>query len=297
MQQSTIGELQYLARIINTPEHIMKSLLGIVVAAFCITALGFAQQKDDPKCKDHPLFTRMPESWIHSCMEKEFNAHSFLVAQGKKTTVEGRYWKLNYYPQATAVSRPSELQILRNFENAIKKQGGTVVYAEKSRETFTLAKGGKEVWIEVWAEFTGKYGFIIVEKQAMEQDIVANAAYFAEGIKTNGHVAVDGINFETGKAVLKPESMAAISEIATLLAKDPGLNVFVVGHTDNTGDLATNMKLSQDRASAVMQSLIGTHGINAARLSSFGAGPYAPVASNDTEEGKTKNRRVELVKR
>jgi outer membrane protein OmpA-like peptidoglycan-associated protein len=60
--------------------------------------------------------------------------------------------------------------------------------------------------------------------------------------------------------------------------------------------LEANMKLSQDRAEAVVQTLVGKHGVAAARLKSFGNGPYAPVASNDSEEGRAKNRRVELVK-
>jgi OOP family OmpA-OmpF porin len=72
--------------------------------------------------------------------------------------------------------------------------------------------------------------------------------------------------------------------------------VYVVGHTDNVGTLDGNMRLSQERAEAVVQALIRTHGIAAARLKSFGIGPYSPVASNDAEAARAKNRRVELVK-
>ena len=210
--------------------------------------------------------------------------------------VEGHMWKLWYYPQAAVKTRPSELQILRNFENAVKKLGGTLVYAEKSKETLKLTNAGKEFWVEVWAEFTGKYGLTIVEKKAMSQDIVANADALLNDLTTTGHSAVYGIYFDTGKTDLKPESQQAIGEIAKLLKKDMALKVYVVGHTDNVGSLDANMKLSQGRADAVLQSLIGTHGIAAARLKSFGNGPYSPVASNDTEEGKARNRRVELVK-
>jgi outer membrane protein OmpA-like peptidoglycan-associated protein len=70
----------------------------------------------------------------------------------------------------------------------------------------------------------------------------------------------------------------------------------VVGHTDNVGGLEANMKLSQSRADAVTQALVRDHGISASRLKAYGDGPYAPVSSNDTEEGRAKNRRVELVK-
>jgi OmpA-OmpF porin, OOP family len=274
----------------------MKNAASMSVAIICLVISVQAQQKDNVNCKDHPLFTRMPDSWIHSCDEKEFNAFAFKVGEGKTEQVEGHYWKLNYYPQATLKVKPSEVQILRNFENAVAKLGGTVVYKQKARETFRLAKEGKEFWIDLWAEFTGKYGFVIVERQAMVQDIVANADAFSNDLRTTGHAAVYGILFDTGKSEIKPESDQAISEVAKLLKGDAGLKVYVVGHTDNVGNLDANMKLSQSRAEAVVQSLVRTHGIAASRLKPFGNGPYAPVATNDTEDGKAKNRRVELVK-
>lgn len=274
----------------------MKRALFILMSFFCFAFTGSAQQKDDPNCKDHPLFTRMPDSWIHSCDQKEFDAYEFITGKGTKTRVEGQTWKLRYYPQAKAKTKPSALQILRNFENAVKKLGGTMLFSDPGRETFRLTREGKEIWVEVWAEFTGKYGLMIVQKEAMAQDIVANADAFANDLKSTGHVAIYGIYFDTGKSTLKPESEQAIGEIAKLLKNDAGLKVYVVGHTDNVGGLEANMKLSQDRAEAVMQSLVRSHGIGAARLKAYGDGPYAPVASNDSEEGRAKNRRVELVK-
>ncbi|MCX6549623.1 MAG: OmpA family protein [Acidobacteria bacterium] len=276
----------------------MRKIACACIAVLLVSGIAAAQplQKDDPACKDHPLFTRMPDSWLRSCSEKTFDAHEFATSATAKTTVEGRLWQLTYYPQAAAKSKPSELQILRNFENAVTKIGGKSMYAAKARETFMITQDGKEIWVDLWAEFTGKYGFFIVEKQAMAQDIVANAAALANDLKTTGHVTVEGIYFDTGKAEIKPESAKAIGEIAKMLAADPALKVYVVGHTDTVGVLEANMKLSQDRAAAVMQALVTTHGMAAARLKSFGAGPYAPVASNDTDTGRAKNRRVELVK-
>lgn len=274
----------------------MKRALCLVAIALSIAVSIHAQQKDDKNCKDHPLFTRMPDSWIHSCDEKEFNVYAFKTGQGKTEQIEGKYWRISYYPQATAKSKPSEIQILRNFENAANSLGGTAIYKDKNRETLRLTKDGKEFWVDVTAEFTGKYGLIIVERAAMKQDILANADVFANDLKNTGHVAVYGIFFDTGKSDLKPESEKAVTEIAKLLKSDAGLKLYVVGHTDNVGSLESNMKLSQNRADAVVQALVRTHGIEASRLKSFGAGPYAPVATNDTEEGKAKNRRVELVK-
>jgi len=274
----------------------MKRTLCILLSILSVTLPILAQQKDDRGCKDHPLFTRMPDYWIHTCAQKEFDAYGFTIGQGKKEQVEGQYWQIRYYPQATATSKASELQILRNFENAATKLGGTVLYKDKSKETLRLNKDGKEVWVEVWAEFTGKYALTIVEKKAMAQDIVANADAFSNDLKTTGHSAVYGIYFDTGKSEIKPESGQAIGEIAKLLKSDASLKVYVVGHTDNVGGLEANMKLSLDRADAVVKALVGNHGIVASRLKAYGDGPYAPVTSNDTEEGRAKNRRVELVK-
>ncbi|MFZ1730843.1 MAG: hypothetical protein WBQ23_04950, partial [Bacteroidota bacterium] len=109
--------------------------------------------------------------------------------------MEGKYWKLSYYPQGTATSKPSELQILRNFENAVKQLGVTVVASEKSRETLRLTTDGKDIWVEVTAECTGKYGLTIIERKAMTQDIVADAASFSKALRATGHIAVDGIYF------------------------------------------------------------------------------------------------------
>ncbi len=278
----------------------MKRIVAVAVGCVCLLLIAgsaSAQQKDDKACKDHPLFTRMPDSWIHSCSEKQFDSFAFPVSAKNNETVEGHFWALNYYPQATATQKPSELQILRNFEAAVAKIGGTSVYKTRARETFKLVKDGQEIWVDLWADFTGKYGFRIVQKQAMEQDIQANAAVFGNDLNATGHAAVYGILFDTGKATIKPESAQAIGEVAKLLKGDAALKVYVVGHTDNTGVLEANMKLSQDRADAVVQALVQTHGIAATRLKAFGAGPYAPVASNDSEDGRAKNRRVELVKR
>jgi outer membrane protein OmpA-like peptidoglycan-associated protein len=188
------------------------------------------------------------------------------------------------------------VQIQRNFENAVKELGGTVVYSTQGRDTLRVARDGKELWVQLDADFTGGYALFMIEKEAMAQDVVANADAFSKGLRATGHVTVEGIYFDTAKSVLKPESEQAVGEIAKLLTNDPALKLFVVGHTDTVGMLEANMKLSQDRAEAVVQTLVGKHGVAAARLKSFGNGPYAPVASNDSEEGRAKNRRVELVK-
>lgn len=273
------------------------SLLFCIIALFLLPLSALAEQKDATGCKDHPLFTKMPGYWIYSCVEKQFDVKTFTVAGGKKEDIEGRTWIYKYYPQANMKPVPSDIQLIRNMENAITKIGGKVLSTtNKTRETLLLSKDGKDLFIEIWAEFTGKYGFTIVERGAMAQDIVASAEVFSNDLKNSGHAAVYGILFDTAKSDIKPESAQAIGEIAKLLKADPSLKIFVVGHTDNVGTLDANMKLSQARAEAVVQALVKTHGVAAARLKSFGNGPYAPVAANDNESGRAKNRRVELVK-
>jgi outer membrane protein OmpA-like peptidoglycan-associated protein len=137
----------------------------------------------------------------------------------------------------------------------------------------------------------------VVDTVPMETKMVTvEAAAMAKDIAATGHVALYGIYFDHDKTDLKPESAPTIAEIAKLLKQDPKLTMYVVGHTDNVGGYEYNMGLSERRAAAVVKELTGKHGIQAARLKAAGAGPIAPVAPNDSDPGRAKNRRVELVK-
>jgi outer membrane protein OmpA-like peptidoglycan-associated protein len=270
-------------------------VVTLVLAVSMMPGAAAAQQQDVRGCKDHPLFTRMQGYWIQNCTEKQYDERMFDVGGGKKETIGGRTWTLRYYPVANQPATASDVQILRNFENAVTKLGGTVLPSPKARRNMKVAKDGKEFWVELWAEFTGKYGFTIIEREEMAQDIEANADVFSNDLKNTGRAAVYGIYFDTGKSAIKPESAQAIEEIAKMLKADGALKIYVVGHTDNVGGLESNMRLSQARAEAVVQALEGTHAIAAVRLKAFGNGPYSPVASNAAETGRAKNRRVELV--
>ena len=126
--------------------------------------------------------------------------------------------------------------------------------------------------------------------------VTIDAAAMATDISTSGHVALYGIHFDTDKADPKPDSQSTLQEIATLLKKDASLKLYIVGHTDNVGLFDYNVDLSQRRAAAVVRELTSKHGIAAARLKPAGVGMLSPVAPNDGEDGRAKNRRVELVK-
>jgi outer membrane protein OmpA-like peptidoglycan-associated protein len=181
----------------------------------------------------------------------------------------------------------------------MKKIGGQLIYEYEDggsqNVVLKLVKDGKETWAYVYAA-GNTYNINIIEKEAMDQDVVADASSMAKSIEETGRVAVYGIYFDTGKSTLKPESQPTLQEIAKLMKANQALKLYVVGHTDNTGALDANMKLSMDRAAAVINALVSQHSVNAASLKACGDGPTAPVATNDTEEGKALNRRVELVK-
>lgn len=115
-------------------------------------------------------------------------------------------------------------------------------------------------------------------------------------LETDGRVAVRDILFDTGKATIRPESVGVLAEIGRMLQEHPDLSLMLEGHTDDTGDFDFNMRLSGERAAAVKAHLVETFGIEAGRLRTMGLGPTRPVDTNDTPEGRQRNRRVELVK-
>jgi len=117
----------------------------------------------------------------------------------------------------------------------------------------------------------------------------------SNALASSGRVALYGIYFDTNKAEIKAESKPALDEIAKLLQKEAKLRLHVVGHTDNVGGYDANLLLSKRRAEAVVSALVKNYGIAATRLTANGVAYLAPVAVNTTEEGRAKNRRVELV--
>jgi outer membrane protein OmpA-like peptidoglycan-associated protein len=136
----------------------------------------------------------------------------------------------------------------------------------------------------------------IVEAKAREQKMVTvNASDMANAIGATGKVALYGIYFDFNKTDIKPESDPTLEEIGKLLKGSSAMKLLVVGHTDNVGTFAFNTDLSQRRAVAVVNALASRFGVARNRLTPFGVSFAAPVASNRTEEGRAKNRRVELV--
>lgn len=246
----------------------------------------------------------------------------------KSVHLEGAVTRILYsMPQGR-----STLEVMRNYEQDLKGRGFLSLYAATGKEAerifyiskqfdraygtehrfnvWKLARGEGDVHVVLYAfasigdpSFrTGRaapgqtllYAHVIVAKP-MEGNKLVGAQEMADQITTSGRVALYGIYFDTNKTEIKPESEPTLQEIAKLLKAQPSLKVLVVGHTDNVGPFASNMDLSQRRAQAVVNSLVSKYGVGKERLTPFGDSFAAPVASNKTEEGRAKNRRVELV--
>lgn len=159
-----------------------------------------------------------------------------------------------------------------------------------------------DVFVQVlsYPAYTTKYSYArvrVVESRPMEAGLVTvDADAMRRDIERTGRVAIYGITFDTDSAAIKPESNDTLDEMVKLLKSSAGLSVFIVGHTDSTGSFDHNLDLSRRRAAAVVQALV-QRGIGKDRLASHGVGPLSPVDSNETDEGRGRNRRVEMVRR
>ena len=280
--------------------HTLKIVATMVGA---LLACGSALAKDETLLKDPPRVTRMPNYEAIDGDNLVFDSTKFCLAKGE-TSVEGRVYKRQYQIKEGA-QKASDLQILRNYSSAIRASGGQILLEgdppgncslEVCGKTLTgqIKLGAAEAWISVTPCNEGyDYTVWVVEKQAMVQEVTANA--MLEALNRDGHIALY-INFDTGKSSVRPESRSTISQIVQLLKGSPALRLAIEGHTDNVGNAQSNKALSDARAKAVLAGVVAA-GIDAARLSAAGFGADRPVADNKDEAGRAKNRRVELVKR
>lgn len=293
----------------------MKS--GIAVVLLLAATTVHAQKTD------HPLITRYPGSTIERKEVKEYDEQLMLLGRidkerkYKSEKVEGKITRMVFKDPKDR----STLEKFRNYESALKQAGFTILYSctgsvdcvernsnytlptigafpisDDSRNlTARLKRSGGDVWVGLQV-LGWETKVQIAEVKPMDVGMVkVDADALGKGILSEGRVAVYGIYFDTGKADIKPESAETLKEIASMLAKQPKLKLHVVGHTDNTGTLASNLDLSKRRAAAVVKALTTTYKVAADRLRADGVGPLAPLARNVDDAGKAKNRRVELV--
>lgn len=302
---------------------ILKTAM-IAISSIALGHLAYAQDQDAEGCKDHPLFNRMPNYVISQCEQKEFDLIRFPVGPPdpknenkiKSIDIEGKVTVI-WYALKEGATRASGLQIMRNFQNAAQKYGGSILGEYKGwcaghydatssvgsipfgngctywGTTLKFSKDGKEIYVyEQFGDDDAGYNIVIVERQEMKQDISANEMF--EQLNSGQSLTLY-INFETGKSTIKSESQPIVDEIYKMMKDNPSLKILIEGHTDNVGNKASNQTLSEQRAASVKTALVNK-GIAADRINTVGYGQDKPIADNSTDEGRAKNRRVEIKK-
>jgi len=308
------------ARKILTP-HLLLALLFLAP-----TAAG-AQTRDVAGAKDFPGIGRFGGSIISGYQVKDFDAARIQAAPFKNDKpadarrLEGRITRIAYRTNPG----PSILEVSRNFETQLTKAGfetllacdtdacGGIPFTEAIDalpipqmwvDGFNYhyfagrkADSGRETYASVVVSENNKeiYAQLIVAELGAIENKMVDAAAMAKGLGEAGHIALYGIYFDTDKAVIKPESRPTLEQIAKLLAGQPQLNVFIVGHTDSQGTFDYNLDLSRRRAEAIATELVKSYRIAQPRLRTAGVGLLAPIGSNVSEAGRALNRRVELV--
>jgi outer membrane protein OmpA-like peptidoglycan-associated protein len=255
---------------------------------------------------------------------KSQNLHATLALEGRTTRITyvapDRRTTLDVFRNYRGALEPAGFEILfecsndacggRDFNHAVVEYTGEFgdYYEDQRYLAARLSRDGGDVYVSLYVSGHVTEGGAGIFKTYTQLDVIevaglagglvtVDANAMADALDAEGHIALYNIYFDTGKYDLKPESEPALIEIARLLEGDPGLELLIVGHTDNVGELAYNDQLSLRRAQAVVGALRTAHGADASRLVARGVGMYAPVAENVTDAGRAKNRRVELVKR
>lgn len=296
-------------------------ILLLIVPTLAWAGAGLAE--DAEGCKDHPLFTRLAGYSLASCDKADYEERLFNVGpvrqdpeKGAVTAtvpVQGAFYTLEYSLDE-GVARKSPLQIMRNFQNAVKAAGGSVEgewqgwcpvelgdsffqggnSCANSSTTLKVVRSGREVWTLVHPGGEGEsFTLYIMEREAMKQDVSVNE--LLDRMTKDGFVTVD-VQFDTAKATIQAASQALLDRVAEMMKAAPALKIEVAGHTDNVGNPAANQALSEARAQSVVAAL-AQRGVAPLRMTAKGYGSSTPVADNRTEEGRARNRRVELVKR
>lgn len=268
-------------------------VLSVLSIAFlALAGAAIAQEADAENCKDHPMFSRMKNFIISDC-KKSFDAVEFYLMDSQTKTVEGQVTRIDYSLREGA-QMPSVLQVRRNYGNAVKALGGSVLFDEDINFTGKVVKNGKEIWVKLEVFNGGRdYTLNVLEVEAMVQEVTADAMY--DALSKDGFMALY-INFDTGKSTIKPESQSIIAQIAVLMKGHADLKLSIEGHTDNVGTPAANKTLSEQRAKAVLDA-VAKEDVAANRMAAVGWGQDKPVSDNRTEDGRAKNRRVEIVKK
>ncbi len=300
--------------------------VSVFIAMLSILTPPLQANQDAAGSQDYPGIGRLEGSYIKSYKSVGFDEYNIVTSSiktnedpKKHITLEGKVTRIAYYaPQTVSV-----LEAQRNYENRLKEIGFELLYTCNSDECggrkftdaidqfillwpnfrYAVARRtteANEIYATVVTTIDGskipKTQLAIIETQAMANKMI-DASVMAESIGGEGRIALYGILFDVDAATIKSESKPTLEQITALLNNQPDLELVIVGHTDNQGELQYNMDLSKRRAEAIEAALVGEYGIDSNRLSAWGVGYLSPVASNRDETGRARNRRVELVEK
>jgi outer membrane protein OmpA-like peptidoglycan-associated protein len=246
---------------------------------------------------DYRLLGHMPGYSGDRPQTRNFDQMEFTVADGDDShsvNVQGKTIVIDYSASSDAtVASDAEIQF--NYRQALEKLGAEIVFADSRNTAARLTSGGQTIWIKVYSQETSIQLSAVEEKPFQASIKPPAASALKAALDKTGRVALY-VNFDFGKATLRPDAAPVVAQVTALLKADPALKLSVEGNTDNVGSAAANQTLSENRAGAVVAA-VEAQGIGADRLASAGFGATKPIATNDTSEGRAKNRRVELVKR
>lgn len=280
------------------------SLLSIIILVVFILGAKDHFAQDIP---EHPIIKPFPNSVLAKNMSKynKFDEFEFVVLdkqtkKKEKVKVKGQYWKLLYEvrtPSGERVKDISTVEFFENYKNAAFEKGGETLFEDRGILYVRIPKddGGK-TWCKVSTNAgLGQIYLDIVDEEGFKQSLTFGADELKSALDKDGKVILYGILFDLDKASLKQESEKQLSNIVTLLIKYPDLKLEIQGHTDDQGKDDYNMNLSKNRSETV-SNYLQLFGIDKKRLVTKGFGETKPIATNDTEEGRAQNRRVELIK-
>jgi len=283
----------------NHDRRRMFAALGLCLSAALPAAAQ--TQADVEGSRDYQGLSRVPGFYISVYEESKVGAFDFRVADDGYKRVVGHSYSITYALKDAARS-PGASDVGRSFADAIAARRGTALVESigsiSGSATANWTADGLPIWAQVQVNNSGAtYTLNIVEEQAMLQNVELTAMELGQKLDERGAVAVHGIEFEAGTSVIKPESEAVLAQIAELLGSNEELKVEIQAYTDNVGDKTANVMLSKSRAIAVKEYLVTIHQATPAQMTTAGLGDAKPVGDNATEEGRTLNRRIELVKK
>jgi len=273
----------------------------VLVLLFCSAGILFADDKmvEHPLIRPFPGSELMPKPVFQDFAEFTFNVTNPQTGKHEKKLVQGKFWKLTYRlfdSEGNWDGSHSILEYRQNYKEAALEQGGTILYENQGYLTFTLpSDSGSKTWCEVHIWNKSQQDLRIIEEKGFKKSLTFGPVEMKAALDKEGRIILYDILFDYDKATLQQSSSKQLQHVVTLLLENPDLKMEVQGHTDNKGGDDYNLELSQRRADTVV-AYLQLFGIDDDRLRAKGYGETQPVASNDNEDGRAKNRRVELVR-